>query len=145
MIRVQRVMESGLSSGEDSDEEESPPAGFGESIADSSGWEDIENAQVPPVALKDIHSYFVQRRIKKEQVTATKPFEKGFRIDAAHKVRSVSVKAVQSSNYTIVCAVVLPSQRNDRTYTVYIHSNFIKQWNYSTCNMHMCLWEVWCL
>ena len=29
MIRVQRVMESGLSSGEDSDEEESPPVGLG--------------------------------------------------------------------------------------------------------------------
>ena len=82
---------------------------------------DLEQATIfPPISLTNIHSYFVQRRIKREQVTATKPFEKGFRIHAARKVKTLSLKAVLSSNYTIIRAVVLPSQRNDRTYQVYI-------------------------
>jgi hypothetical protein len=36
--RVWRVMESGLSSGEDSEEEEAAPVGFEENISDQNGW-----------------------------------------------------------------------------------------------------------
>lgn len=120
---MQRVIDSGLSSGEDSDEDETAPEGFEEEIKNQTGWVDLEQATFPPISLSNIHSYFVQRRIKREQVTATKPFEKGFRIHAAHKVKSISIKAVLSSNYTIIRATVLPSQRNDRTYQVYIAAN----------------------
>ena len=37
-----------------------------------------ENAQVPPIALKDIHSYFVQRRINKSKLLQQSHLKKAF-------------------------------------------------------------------
>ena len=71
--------------------------------------------------LRNIHSYFIQRRIKKEHVTATKPFKKGFRIYAAHNVQTISLNVVTTSTYTVIKAAVRPSQRQDHTYQAYIH------------------------
>lgn len=63
---MKRVMEAGLSSGEDSDEDETPPEGFNEEIHKLIGWVDVEDAgTIPPITIRDIHSYFIQRRIKK--------------------------------------------------------------------------------
>ena len=117
-------MDSGLSSGDSSDDsDEVVPEGFEERIKESNGWVDVENTgNIPPITLTHIHSYFVQKRIKKEQITATKPFEKGFRIYKAHKVRTVSLKLVKASpdTYIKLRAAVLPSQRNNCTYAVHI-------------------------
>ena len=127
-------MEFGLSSGEDSDEDDTAPAGFEEAVKNEEGWVNLENAtNVPTIMLRNIHSYFIQRRIKKEHVTATKPFEKGFRIYAAHKVQTISLKAVTTSTYTVVKAAVRPSQRQDRTYQAYIASETNGTILHATC------------
>ena len=97
-------MEAGLSSGKDSEDDETTHEGFREEMDSSIGWTDAENANtITPI--RDIHSYFVQRSIKKQQVTASKLFEKGY---AANKVTSISLKVVkiishyyQSSSTTI--------------------------------------------
>lgn len=61
LSRVKRVMEADLSSGEDSDEDETPPEGFNEEIHKLIGWVDVEDAgTIPPITIRDIHSYFIQ-------------------------------------------------------------------------------------
>ena len=67
----------------------------------------------------------MQRRIKKEQVTATKPFEKGFQIYAAPKVRSVSIKAVHTHQITPFF-VLLYYHLNEMTVHTQYTCNFIK-------------------
>ena len=120
-------MEAGISSGEESsDDEESPFDGFDTTIKGDSGWSDIEaTSQVPPLSLKHIHEYFIKRRLRKEQVTATKPFEKGYRIFAARKVHSVAIHHVsQTSLYCIIRAAVIPTEKvRQKAYTTAVALN----------------------
>ena len=117
-------MDFGLSSGEDSDEDDTAPTWFEEEIKKSDGWVDLESTpNIPPLTLRNIHSYFIQKRLKREHITATKPFEKGYRMYAANKVKTISLKTVHSSIFTIIRATVLPSQRHNRIYEVNIASN----------------------
>jgi len=99
--------------------EEGPPEEVMAILQSKSGWKDLDPAQtrIPPLSIKHIHQYFIQHRIRKEHVTATKPFEKGYRIFAAKKVKSLSTHSVKpNSVYCIIRAAVLPSQRKDRIY-----------------------------
>ena len=55
--------------------------------------------------------YTPQRQLRREQVTATKPFGKGYRIFAAKKVQTISIHAVHTESvYSIVKAAILPTQ-----------------------------------
>lgn len=120
-------MEAGISSGEESSEdEESPFDGFDTILKEDRGWSDIEaTSQVPPLSLKRIHEYFIKRCLRKEQVTATKPFEKGYRIFAARKVHSVAILNLsQSSLYCIIRAAVIPIERvSQKAYTTAVALN----------------------
>ncbi len=110
---------------ESDDDEEQPPAGYEEVLQSTTGWLDIDPAQlhvrIPNLTVKHIHDYFIRRRIKKEHVTATKPFEKGYRIFDAKKVRSLSIHPVEDNSiYCVIRAAVLPTQRKDRTYETFV-------------------------
>ena len=81
-----------LSSCEGSDAEEERPDALKAAIRDVAGWVDLENANnVPKLSIKNIHQYFIKRKVRKDQVTASKPFERGYRIYDAKKVRSISI------------------------------------------------------
>ena len=68
------------------EEEEQIPEGFSQKLDSESGWVDLEGiAAAPPVSLDNIHHYFVTKRLKRDDVTASKPFEKGYRIYRAQK------------------------------------------------------------
>ena len=85
-------MELCLSSCEGSDAEEERPDALKAAIRDVAGWVDLENANnVPKLSIKNIHQYFIKRKVRKDQVTASKPFERGYRIYDAKKVRSISI------------------------------------------------------
>ena len=43
-----------------------------EALKAATGWVDLENTN-------NIHQYFVKRKVRKDQVTASKPFERGYR------------------------------------------------------------------
>ena len=117
-------MDFGLSSGEDSEsEEDEPPEGFTAAVLeDRAGWAELAHSfSVPPVTIREIHSHFVKRRLKREHVTATKPFEKGYKIYTAGKVQSITTKC--TSSYSIIRAAVLPSQKQTGFYQVHIAAN----------------------
>jgi hypothetical protein len=126
--RVKRCIELGLRDDPDesSDEEEQVPEGFTETVKSLTGWVDLEDNDTPPLlSLDNIHHYFVTKRLRRDEVTASKPFEKGYRIYHAKKVNSVSTHCVnEQSQYTIVRAAVSASQR-DQVYKtcVAIHKN----------------------
>ena len=102
---------------ESDNEEESIPSLFFETIESSSGWIDIEASTVPPVSLNNIHQYFVTKCLKRDDVTACKPFEKGYRIFHAGFVQTVSIHSVDAeSAYCIIRAAVMPSQRQNPAY-----------------------------
>lgn len=123
-----RCIELGLRDDPDesSDEEEQVPEGFTETVKSLTGWVDLEDNDTPPLlSLDNIHHYFVTKRLRRDEVTASKPFEKGYRIYHAKKVNSVSTHCVnEQSQYTIVRAAVSASQR-DQVYKtcVAIHKN----------------------
>ena len=49
---MQRVIDSGLSSGEDSDEDETAPEVFEEEVKEQNGWVNLEQATTfPPISL----------------------------------------------------------------------------------------------
>ena len=76
------------------------------------GWIDANVAELPPLTLKHIHQYFITGRLLKERVTATKPFERGYRLFDAKKVQCLSLHNVTNTSiYCIVRATVLPSQK----------------------------------
>ena len=75
-------------------------------------WIDANVAELPLLTLKHIHQYFITGRLRKERVTATKPFERGYRLFDSKKVQWLSVHDVTSTSvYCIICATVLPSQK----------------------------------
>ena len=89
------------------------PDGFEEAIRDEGGWVDINAIDTTPLTPKEIHDFFVQRRLRKEQVTASKPFERGYRLFYANKVQGISLHRVTSDSvYCIIRATVLPSQKH---------------------------------
>ena len=109
----------GLSSGEDSEsEEDEPPEGFTAAVfEDRAGWAELaHSSSVPPVTIREIHCDFVKRRLKKEHVTATKPFEKGYKIYTAGKVQSITTKC--TSSYSIIRAECY-HYRNRQDFTKY--------------------------
>ena len=62
-------MDFGLSSGEDSEsEEDEPPEGFTAAVLeDRAGWAELaHSSSVLPVTIREIHSHFVKRRLKRE-------------------------------------------------------------------------------
>ena len=115
IYRVEGAIRCGLDSPvEESDEEndETAPDGYQATLVSEQGWIDANVAELPPLTLKHIHQYFITGRLCKERVTATKPFERGYRLFDSKKVQCVSVHDVSShSLYCIVRATVLPSQK----------------------------------
>ena len=73
---------------DDVDVDSSPPEEVMEIIRSKTGWQDLDptRIQIPALSLQHIHQYFIKNRLCKEHVTATKPFEKGYRIFSAQKV-----------------------------------------------------------
>ena len=117
--RVKRIIEHGLGDEpEDSFTEElQEPSNFKETLQSLSGWAGLESTQPPPLSLQDIHHFFVTKHLKRDEVTASKPFEKGYRIYHAKKVTNVTMHPVNDdSTYSIVRALVKASQR-DQFYT----------------------------
>ena len=114
-------MELGLSSCESSDNEERPDV-LDTAIRDTTGWVNLERAKdVPKLSINNIHHYFITRKIRKDQVTASKPFERGYRIYDAKKVRAISIHSTtDDSLFSVVRASVIPSQRTDRIYETFI-------------------------
>ena len=55
---------------ESAEDDDMIPDGFEEAIRDEGGWVDISAIDIPPLTLKEIRKFFVQRRLRKEQVTA---------------------------------------------------------------------------
>ena len=114
-------MELGLSSCEDSDNEERPDT-LDNAIKDSTGWVDLESAKdVPKILINNIHRYFITKKVRKDQVTASKPFERGYRIYDAKKVRSICIHyTATDSLFSVIRASILPSQKTDRIYQTFI-------------------------
>ena len=80
------------------------------------GWIDANVAELPPLTLKHIHQYFITGRLRKERVTATKPFERGYRLFDSKKAQCLSVHDVTSTSvYCIIRVTVLPSQKVEHT------------------------------
>ena len=77
-------MEVGMSSCEDSDTEEERPNVLDDALKDATGWIDLESTNniIPQLFIKNIH---IKRKVRKDQVTASKPFEQGYRIYDAKK------------------------------------------------------------
>ena len=115
-------MELGLSSCESSDVEDERPDTLDKAIKDTTGWMDLERANdVPKLFINNIHRYFIKRKVRKDQVTASKPFERGYRIYDAKKVRCISINSMaDDSLLSVIKASVLPSQKTDRIYETFI-------------------------
>ena len=109
----------------DSEDENTAPDGFDDALCSTIGWISLhESKDIPPLNIKHIHEYFITRRLKKELVTATKPFEKGYRLFDASKVKAPSINHLQQDSlFCIIKATVLPTQRHDRTYLTSIAVN----------------------
>ena len=87
---------------EEASEEEQITEGFSQKLDSESGWVDLEGiAAAPLVSLDNIHRYFVTKRLKRDDVTVSKPFEKGYRIYHAQKVRNVAVHRADTDGYDI--------------------------------------------
>ena len=56
------------------------------------------------------------KRLWRNDVTASKPFKKGYQIYHIQKVQNVAVHWGDTDSYDIVRAAVMPSQRQDREY-----------------------------
>ena len=73
------------------------------------------------LSIKNIHKYFIKRNVCKDQVSASKPFEQGYRIYDTKKVQSTSIYQTSSDNqFRVIKAAVLPSQRTDKVYETII-------------------------
>ena len=82
-------------------------------LSSESGWIDAKCIDLPPITLKHIHLYFITARLHKKWVTASKPFERGYRLFSSRKVQCLSIHEVTSNPvYGIICATVLPSQKS---------------------------------
>jgi len=89
------------------------PDHYETTLQSDSGWIDVNFTELPPLTLKHIHQYFISGRLRKERVTASKPFERGYRLFNSKKVQCLSIHGVTSTSvYCIVRATVLPSQKS---------------------------------
>ena len=62
---------------DNSDEEEQVPEHFAETLHSHTGWVDLENDPIPlPLSLDNIHNFFVTKRLRRDEVMTSKPFEK---------------------------------------------------------------------
>ena len=115
-------MELGLSSCESSDVEDERPDVLDDAIKDTKGWVDLERARkVPKLLINNIHRYFITKKVRKDQVTASRPFERGYRIYDAKRVRCISIHtSIDDSLFSVIRASVLPSQKTDRIYQTFI-------------------------
>ena len=113
-----------MSSCENSDVEEERPDVLDDVLKDTTGWMELENASntcIPKLSIRNIHQYFIKRKVRKDQVTASKPFERGYRIYDAKKVQSISIYQSGDDNlFSIIKARVLPSQKTNRVYQTFI-------------------------
>ena len=82
IYRVEGAIEFGLDSPvEESDEKMMrAPDHYETTLQSDSGWIDVNFTELPPLTLKHIHQYFISGRLHKERVTASKPFERGYRL-----------------------------------------------------------------
>ena len=81
-------MELGVSSCDSSDAEEETPNILEKAMRDDAHWtdlNDVDKTYVPALSISNIHHYFIKRKVHKDQVTATKPFESGYCIYDAKK------------------------------------------------------------
>ena len=101
-----------------SDEEQQEPEDFTQTLECTTVWNNWEEVNTTlPLLLENIHNYFVTTRLKRNNVTASKPFEKGYRIFHECKVKSVAVHHVSTDlYYTVVRAIVMTTQRRDQMY-----------------------------
>ena len=60
-------MERGIDVSEEESDEDSDPYAeeFQQHLQLTTGWQDIEQATIPPISLGNIHKYFVQKRLMK--------------------------------------------------------------------------------
>ena len=76
--RVKGAIEVGMSSCEDSNVEEERPGVLDDALKGATCWLDLEcTYNIPKLSIKNIHQYFIKRKAHKDQVTASKPFERG--------------------------------------------------------------------
>ena len=72
------AIEVGMSSCEDSNVEEERPGVLDDALKGATCWLDLEcTYNIPKLSIKNIHQYFIKRKAHKDQVTASKPFERG--------------------------------------------------------------------
>ena len=89
-----------------------------DALKNTTGWKNLESATNTP---KLTINFFITKKVRKDQVTASKPFERGHRIYGAKKVRSISIyQAISDTLFNIIKAAVLPSQKTDRIYQTII-------------------------
>ena len=131
-----------MSSCEDSDVEEERPDVLDDALKDATGWVELENASnniIPKLSIRNIHQYFIKRKVRKDQVTASKPFERGYRIYDAKKVQSIFIYQNGNDNLlSVIKARVLPSQKTDRvyqTFIIYLFSSSRCQTDLSLCHL----------
>ena len=100
---------------------------------DATGWINLESTNnIPQLSIKNIHKYFIKRKVCKDQVSASKPFEQGYRIYDAKKVQSMSIYQTSNDNlFSVIKAAVLPSQRTDKVYETIIVVYTIESRNYA--------------
>ena len=124
-----------MSSCEESDIGEERPGILDDALKDATGWIDLERTNnIPQLSIKNIHQYFIKRKVCKDQVSASKPFEKGYRIYDAKKVQSISIYQSSTDNlFSVIKAAVLPSQKTDKVYETII----VVYREYLLCYMYM--------
>ena len=105
------AIEVGMSSCEDSNVEEERPGVLDDALKGATCWLDLEcTYNIPKLSIKNIHQYFIKRKFRKDQVTASKPFERGYRIYNAKKV--VYIYRTSDNNlFSVIRGAVLPSQK----------------------------------
>ena len=109
--RVKGAMELGLSSCESSDAEDERQDTLDKAIKDTTGWVDLERAKdVPKLLINNIYRYFITRRVRKDQVAASKPYERGYRIYNAKKVRYISINSTADDGLLSVIKASVPNR-----------------------------------
>ena len=53
--------------------------------------DDVNKTPVPPLSIESTHQYFIKRRVHKDQITASKPFECGYCIYVTKKVQLIAI------------------------------------------------------
>ena len=118
------------------------PEHFKETLESATGWVDLDDDPAPPsLSLQNIHQFFVTKRLRRDEVTASKPFEKGYRLFHGKKVCNVMTHHIQeTSTYTIVRAAVTASQRDKIYKTNVAISNVSGEviYGYCTCIAGRC-------